>query len=442
VNLPGRFACVLLVAFLLEGCALHNLQPVRNVVATTTGACSLGPPPADALIVQASVLDGRGISSSAVNNLEEVTTVAYVDVEPGKKPIYLILRSVDSMVWLFRGATERVTGVALITSAGTSEQAGAGLVGISPTRVHLFHSSTCSLPSDWLEAPVRTTWERAPDLIKSFYTPIATLRVPSGVTTDPPRAENPIIPEGVHAPTWRKGMDFYPLGVVQVDPASVVGAQAVSYDLLPRQFGLAQLVGSGHLEYAGGLESEQSLRMGHYRIVRPIARYPIGMGGSFRARFLAERGIPEPAGDLGHSCVIFAGTDKHRGCSDDELPPSATRYQATVSFEFPIEDYKPLAECTLRGLKELLPTMRDEMRLEWGSVVSKIDHVPPPGDVRFFHISFQGQTDATRVATRVGISGSNQRTPEGRPNFWRDQALSAVRTCAGSEGVPYPKFPF
>jgi hypothetical protein len=92
---------------------------------------------------------------------------------------------------------------------------------------------------------------------------------------------------------------FYPGGVVEIDPASVVASRPVErYVVLPNQPGLLQLVQSGALERNN---------RGDFLIKRQI-RFPAELHGAHSARFLLLRGVPMPEGSPGHSCVILEET--------------------------------------------------------------------------------------------------------------------------------------
>jgi hypothetical protein len=92
---------------------------------------------------------------------------------------------------------------------------------------------------------------------------------------------------------------YYPGGLVEIDPSQVVAAApAARYDVLPNQAGLIQLV------QAGALARNKS---GEFLIERKI-RFPAELNGAHSVRFLLLRGVPEPDGHPGHSCVIVEET--------------------------------------------------------------------------------------------------------------------------------------
>ncbi|UDL88905.1 hypothetical protein LGH82_27990 [Mesorhizobium sp. PAMC28654] len=103
------------------------------------------------------------------------------------------------------------------------------------------------------------------------------------------------VPDDFDAESWKNALRFTPRGLVRFDPASVVaGEPARRYDVLPQEFGLSQLVHSGHLERRGGL----------FRIVKPIPQFPAGLAGAHSVQFSLAKGVPLPGGDAGHSCVM------------------------------------------------------------------------------------------------------------------------------------------
>ena len=102
---------------------------------------------------------------------------------------------------------------------------------------------------------------------------------------------------------WIPSMGVQPKGhgvptnsVVAVDPTRVVAeAKASGFEVLPQWAGIQQLLASGQLEQVGA---------GTYRIVKPIAHYPAGLYGALSVRFILAPGVPEPAGNAGHSCFL------------------------------------------------------------------------------------------------------------------------------------------
>jgi hypothetical protein len=94
---------------------------------------------------------------------------------------------------------------------------------------------------------------------------------------------------------WGRGLRFQSAGLVQVNPASVAGARAEAYQVLPGYAGLAQLVGRGSL---------QVMDNGDFRVRSAIPRYPAGLTGAHAVRFQLAQGVSAPTGAPGHSCVV------------------------------------------------------------------------------------------------------------------------------------------
>jgi hypothetical protein len=86
---------------------------------------------------------------------------------------------------------------------------------------------------------------------------------------------------------------------VKVDASKVIAsAPAENYEVLPNQAGLMQLVDSGALEQNKSREF----------LIKKKIRFPAELYGAHAVRFLLLRGVPEPEGDPGHSCVIVEET--------------------------------------------------------------------------------------------------------------------------------------
>lgn len=92
--------------------------------------------------------------------------------------------------------------------------------------------------------------------------------------------------------------------MIEIDPAKVVSPVPVaSYDVLPQQAGLLQLMRSGALTQNRG---------GEFLIYRKI-RYPAGLGGAHSVNFLLLKGVPVPDGDPVHATVISEETGQPIG---------------------------------------------------------------------------------------------------------------------------------
>ncbi len=93
---------------------------------------------------------------------------------------------------------------------------------------------------------------------------------------------------------------YYPDGIETIRPQDVVASgKAETYDVLPQEAGLLQLMKSGALSL---------LRDGAYSIDKPIARFPAGLTGAHSVKFVLRRGVPVPAGSPGHSPVLMEET--------------------------------------------------------------------------------------------------------------------------------------
>src|SRR4029078_7997626 len=91
--------------------------------------------------------EGGAPAPATVSGPDETTRTARVVIEPGSRPLYVVLSAFDSMIWRFEGPTE---GVRELVLTGVRAQ---GVTGIAPDRVSdqseavdLLSASRCFAP--------------------------------------------------------------------------------------------------------------------------------------------------------------------------------------------------------------------------------------------------------------------------------------------------------
>jgi hypothetical protein len=136
---------------------------------------------------------------------------------------------------------------------------------------------------------------RSPDVFAGEYD-VGTLSIPGATVED--AIPVPGSAAGFDPAVYAEALWFRPGGIVDIDPESVAPPGAEAYEVLPQWFGLAQLTATGALERRG------SFFFGSFYIAHPIARFPAGLYGAHAVTFILGAGVPLPAGDPGHSCVI------------------------------------------------------------------------------------------------------------------------------------------
>jgi hypothetical protein len=267
--------------------------------------CPTLPPLQGERLVLYSTYEGAALSTSSVGDPNKETTLADVVVEKGKGRLYVLLSSSDAVIWRFTGDVNRVTKVYVSTGQKIEPDApAAGVVGIDRQKVTF---GACLRAFDAVESiegarsrgDLRKNLGREPDYVGAHYA-TAVVSIPSMTQLKAP-PEQTKTPVGFDQNIWRDVLLFWPAGLARVSPGSIVSpTKSIAYDVLPSQGGLAQLTGSGALRRLSGSNE--------YKIVRPIPRFPAGMGGAHSAKFLLGRGIPMPAGDPVHSCVVSEET--------------------------------------------------------------------------------------------------------------------------------------
>lgn len=273
-------------------------QPTAKTLAAT---CTLPKASADDQVVVFGVHGGEGLSTATVAGMDEPTSTARVVIDKGAKPLYILLSSVDAMIWRFEGHTERISRIVAVSRRGR-EGPGVGFTGIDRKQVSFEQSGNCigafhdpeSGKALQTRAVIEKYFGRSVDVLAGTYG-VWAVRFPSGQTAPPLRYdESP--PEGVPSHLWQEHLRFSPGGVVDIDAETVISARAAEpYDVLPQQAGLVQLVQSGSIRV---------LSDGVFHIVKPIKRFPARLTGAHSVKFMLGKGVPMPSGDPGHSCVI------------------------------------------------------------------------------------------------------------------------------------------
>lgn len=287
--------------------------------------CDLPKPAAEDLVAVLGTYAGVWQPTVTVAGQDATTHLAVINIEPGSQPLYLVLNSYYPMIWKFDGATERLSRVVAIRhnkGDNEPETAGAGIIGLGADKVTFLPPKSCGRPSykpDSKEAMlmarvIAQVTGRDPDAMLRAYSP-KTIAVPSGTETQKvadkdlvivPGGGNDLVVLGKNSnvkviqgnDTGQQREDWLadPATLLRIDPSQVLAPGKVeSYEVLPRQYGLRQLVEEGKLERTAD----------GYRIVQPITRFPTGLAGAHSVTFYLPEGTPMPDGDLGHSQIIL-----------------------------------------------------------------------------------------------------------------------------------------
>jgi Ca2+-binding EF-hand superfamily protein len=307
---------------------LKLLEPAREFQRQLQAAmpCDLPKPGDNDLLAVLGIYDGVYQSNVTVAGQDEDTQLTVVDIEPGDRPLYLVLSSYGSMIWQFRGATDRVAKATIVRSyisGQRTELAGSGAVGLPAEKIAFLPWRSCgssfnktnSKEAQIMARMVKRVTGRAADAMVGVYSS-KLVALPSGTIQAKGGDKNLIVPgdgndmvvlgngsgsgvkivRGAFGGAQQEDWLANPDDLVTVDPAQVVAPGKVElYEVLPNQYGLRQLVNEGKLE-----RTEQG-----YRIVQPIARFPSGLAGAHRVVFLLPEGMPMPAGNAGHSQIIL-----------------------------------------------------------------------------------------------------------------------------------------
>ena len=96
-------------------------------------------------------------------------------------------------------------------------------------------------------------------------------------------------------------------GLATVPVNQVVSpGQVQTYDVLPAEAGLAQLLSSGHIEFQENASAQNFQET--YFIHETFPRFPAGLTGAHSVEFILGTGVAIPGGDAGHSTIRIEET--------------------------------------------------------------------------------------------------------------------------------------
>ncbi|MDB5490974.1 MAG: calpain-6 [Micavibrio sp.] len=296
--------------------------------------------PQNSKLISIGIFEGASFSSVTAYDQDTVTTATTVNIPDNSAPLYLVLSSVEPVIWQIKGNTRAVIGATVVGSVKTRYDLGAngvtasGITGLSKEIVK-FPDSTC-IPNFYIEKDASAVKSltaithlagRKPDIAAGDQHPETILINSDRVFFQSPQetAAKPLstpLVKGYDQRLWLQVLRYHPAGVSIIDPASVVSMRhAENYLVMPAMAGIAKLVNEGYLAPIGPeimkfmvVRGEHVLpedpRMSFYssfRVVKTPPRYPPGMIID-RVNFIFPKGVPVPPGDPANSCVISEET--------------------------------------------------------------------------------------------------------------------------------------
>ena len=280
---------------------------------TAQSKCNLPKASEKGKVLLYNVYEGAAISTISVAGQDLQTKVAKVTIEQGDEPIYLILSTYGSVVWQIEGSTDRVERAVLISQEQVRESTlpSSAITGIDKSKVVFAPAGSCfryfsdkKNPELIEQAAINIKAVVGKNVDGVFLQYAANdILLPSGEFIN--NVTVPKMPNGFDKSVWDRAIMLNSYGIASVKAQDIVAVGKVeSYEIFPNLFGVSQLLGQGALE---------KLSDGKYKIAKPISRYPAGLYGGFSVNFVLGKGIPQPKGDAGHSCVISEETGKPIG---------------------------------------------------------------------------------------------------------------------------------
>lgn len=301
-------------------------QIARARLIAEAPVCAVPAPSDNARAVAVAARHGQLLSAVSIGSQDKITTIIDIEIEQGAEPLYLVVSSIEPVIWRLSGSTGRVEKMVVFgIEADASGAMLAATVGVPEKAVH-FAEPRCFPahrldpanldPDAKLAVLVGATSGVRSDAVARMGG-LGKVALPS-LQVSQQRGSAPA-PEGFDPEIWWDAIGTWPRGLDRPDPAAIVTHAAVAeYAVLPGAVGLARLVAQGVLK--------PTVNLDEYRIMKPLARFPGGMSGGNAANFILPRGIPMPGGEQGHGCIyadsgaiIGSNTLCHRSPRGDAL---------------------------------------------------------------------------------------------------------------------------
>lgn len=263
--------------------------------------CALPPPSPDADILAVFTREGQLASTVSVAGQDGEASIVDIRVEPGTQPLFVLLLSEEPVIWDFQGDTQRIAQVvAFAESHDADGEPFVGVMGLPQSKIS-FGRNDC--------LPVNRLRGYGADLdvqVENKLGAMTGLAV-RAVADNPAVVSLPSLstqrfdigvsaPDGFDPEHWWAGVDTRPRGISERDPAAIVAATRVErYDLLPGDFGIARLAHEGILA--------PTKHDNEFRLLKPLERFPGGLGRGMGINFVLGKGMSRPKGALGRGCL-------------------------------------------------------------------------------------------------------------------------------------------
>lgn len=320
--ITAKIPAIALVAVVSASCAVNVRDEV--IASSAIGPTEIGEPSwieddqivcsmpkarSNALIIRLGAREGGQLSNLAVGGQNLPAYVVSVEVEPGKRPIYVVASSPDAILWRFTGATRRIQSLVVAAQADVpgSISTAVAASGVSRRRFHTVPNECFGAFDErgmgpgftrrGLAAKVEKHLGRPADGIFADYRPQG-IRIPSMVPFEVAvsRPSDLVMSDGSSAAIeWEEFVGDFRGGVAVIDAENVVSKVPLNkFEVYPYGAGLAQLLA------AGAIERASPNGYSGFRILKPI-RFPAALNGGYSVEFELKAGVPLPVGDPGHS---------------------------------------------------------------------------------------------------------------------------------------------
>lgn len=283
----------------------REYQAIQQTRFDLPPSCKLPSLPKQSRLVSLGIFRGTAIATATASSQDRVTSVVPVHIDTSVESVSLVLLSQTPVMWKFRGNISAIRDV-IVNRFNKNEtyQLANGVIGVPSDLVHFLNSECIAYysyihPLTWKGKKAKSSLEqifgRTPDIMVGEFEPHSVHISAEGPTISSAAIEETIpnrnAPPGFDPELWSVFLRYYPRGIIDIDPNTVVSTEPVEpYIVLPNIAGLAQLVNEGKLIPVPG----------SIKIVKEIPRYPAELGA---VNLILSTRVPFPKGQVGAACV-------------------------------------------------------------------------------------------------------------------------------------------
>ena len=251
--------------------AMPILAQARNQREQMENRCPFPKIPAGAKTVFVRTQSGQALSNAIMADSGKAASLVEVDVSGIDGPAYLMLASMEPVIWTLKGDAKNIAGVALSGPNYGENRIPAGVTGVEKAKVTYLDTQRCfKIPEPANPASVLSLKNRAKELLGKDADIVVSEASLQGISLSKDgvkitKAQSEIkTPHGFDENYWKLAIERYPAGFKRINTKDVIASMKVESQTIPAgEMGLSMLVGNGTLKPFGS-RSQVIMRKNRY----------------------------------------------------------------------------------------------------------------------------------------------------------------------------------